>query len=96
MLMCFSIRHPIHLARPTHYFQIHDSAVSSIIWQMVPPTDADGKMREDHAPSVLVTAGYDGSNCMVDISDPWTSAVANHGRGEWNRMELFFFLQEAR
>ncbi|TFK90283.1 hypothetical protein K466DRAFT_543680 [Polyporus arcularius HHB13444] len=53
---------------PTHYFTAHQSAIRSLAWVRAPVYDAEGEETADD-PTVIVSGGYDGVECVTDIRD---------------------------
>ncbi|KAI0723855.1 hypothetical protein C8T65DRAFT_627670 [Cerioporus squamosus] len=53
---------------PTHYFTAHQSAIRSLAWVRAPVYDVEGEMTSDD-PTVVVSGGYDGVECVTDIRD---------------------------
>ncbi|KAL0946421.1 hypothetical protein HGRIS_012644 [Hohenbuehelia grisea] len=60
---------PITGLSPTHYIPLHQSAIRSLTWIKSPPSSVLGEPRTDEDPTVLVTGGYDGSQCVTDIRE---------------------------
>ncbi|KAI0807842.1 WD40-repeat-containing domain protein [Fomes fomentarius] len=53
---------------PTHYFTVHQSAIRSLAWVRAPVFSASGEQTPDN-PTVIVSGGYDGVECVTDIRD---------------------------
>ncbi|RPD66548.1 hypothetical protein L226DRAFT_454990 [Lentinus tigrinus ALCF2SS1-7] len=53
---------------PTHYFSAHQSAIRALAWVRAPVYDADNEETSDD-PTVIVSGGYDGVECVTDIRD---------------------------
>ncbi|KAI0748428.1 hypothetical protein C8Q80DRAFT_1171827 [Daedaleopsis nitida] len=53
---------------PTHYFTVHQSAIRSLAWVRAPVYSASGDETADD-PTVIVSGGYDGVECVTDIRD---------------------------
>ncbi len=75
---------------PTHYFTAHQSAIRSLAWVRAPVYDAEGEETADD-PTVIVSGGYDGVECVTDIRT-MSGNVMNRTRGElcclpaWNSL----------
>ena len=65
---------------PTHYFTAHQSAIRALAWVRAPVYDADNEETADD-PTVIVSGGYDGVECVTDIRD-MCGNVMNRTRGE--------------
>ncbi|KAI8982792.1 hypothetical protein BD414DRAFT_515960 [Trametes punicea] len=53
---------------PTHYFTAHQSAIRSLAWIRAPVLSASGEVTTDD-PTVILSGGYDGVECITDIRD---------------------------
>ncbi|KAH9833074.1 uncharacterized protein C8Q71DRAFT_713586 [Rhodofomes roseus] len=69
---------------PTHYFVVHQSAIRSLAWVRAPGVSASGGRCADN-PTVIVSGGYDGLECVTDIRDPVGNAM-NRTRDVVNSM----------
>ena len=74
----------VHVARPIHYLLTNEASIRSIAFVRTPPLSRslDGSLDLASEPSLLVTAGYDGSVTMVDLSESVTPITLYHDRGE--------------
>ncbi|WFD31081.1 hypothetical protein MSPP1_002113 [Malassezia sp. CBS 17886] len=59
---------------------VHDSLVSSVSWQMLPPVDARGALQREAPPTVLMSVGWDGTESAVDIHDLYAPLRLAHTR----------------
>lgn len=79
---------------PTHYISLHQSAVRSLAWIRVPPTNSSGVPSTSEDPTVLATGGYDGLECLTDIREPHGNIV-NRTRGQLPLMGIYPYLNHA-
>ncbi|EAU88980.2 hypothetical protein CC1G_10676 [Coprinopsis cinerea okayama7 len=56
-------------ARPTHYLNIHQSAIRALAWIQAPPCTVAGEASLDEDPTVIASGGYDGVECLTDIRE---------------------------
>lgn len=64
---------------PIHYFTAHQSAIRGLAWARAPVHDSNGEETADD-PTVIVSGGYDGVECVTDIRDMICN-VLNRTRG---------------
>ncbi|PCH37809.1 hypothetical protein WOLCODRAFT_95877 [Wolfiporia cocos MD-104 SS10] len=69
---------------PTHYFNIHQSAIRTIAWVRTPTISTSGKRTADD-PMVIASGGYDGVECLTDIRE-LTGNVMNRTRDVVNSL----------
>ncbi|KDQ50099.1 hypothetical protein JAAARDRAFT_142476 [Jaapia argillacea MUCL 33604] len=55
---------------PTHYLNVHQSAIRGLVWVPAPPSSATGVPLTSEDPTVLASGGYDGVECFTDIREP--------------------------
>lgn len=69
--------------RPTHYFPANVASIRSITFVQTPPLSRtlDGSLNLDGEPSLVVTAGFDGTVSMVDLSESVVPMTLYHDRG---------------
>jgi hypothetical protein len=65
---------------PSHYLTVHQSAIRALAWVRAPPSWPSGATRLDGDPTVIVSGGYDGLECLTDIREGHGS-VMNRTRG---------------
>ncbi|KAJ7729652.1 hypothetical protein DFH07DRAFT_178308 [Mycena maculata] len=70
---------------PSHYLTIHQSAIRALAWVRAPPSWPTGAPRTDGDPTVIVSGGYDGLECLTDIREGHGS-VMNRTRDVINSM----------
>ncbi|KAJ7695972.1 hypothetical protein B0H17DRAFT_1198295 [Mycena rosella] len=70
---------------PSHYLTIHQSAIRALTWIRAPPSLPSGAPRVDADPTVIVTGGYDGLECLTDIREGHGS-IMNRTRDVINSM----------
>lgn len=58
--------------RPSFYIPSHEGALRSVKAVRNPPADVDGQVMDDHEPHVIMSTGYDGGHCLVDLRDVHT------------------------
>ncbi|KAJ7644297.1 hypothetical protein FB45DRAFT_1053081, partial [Roridomyces roridus] len=54
---------------PSHYLTVHQSAIRALTWIRAPPSLPSGAPRTDADPTVIVSGGYDGLECVTDIRE---------------------------
>lgn len=69
---------------PTHYFPLHMSPLRSISVMRFPPVDGQQRALLDAEPTLITTAGYDGSHMAVDLRDVGTALTVVHERSMHN------------
>ncbi|KAJ7459664.1 hypothetical protein FB451DRAFT_1045765 [Mycena latifolia] len=70
---------------PSHYLTIHQSAIRALAWVRAPPSWPSGVPRVDADPTVIVSGGYDGLECLTDIREGHGS-IMNRTRDVINSM----------
>ncbi|KAJ7645548.1 hypothetical protein DFH06DRAFT_1333191 [Mycena polygramma] len=70
---------------PSHYLTVHQSAIRALAWVRAPPSWPSGATRLDGDPTVIVSGGYDGLECLTDIREGHGS-VMNRTRDVINSM----------
>ncbi|KAJ6620827.1 hypothetical protein B0H10DRAFT_2020767 [Mycena sp. CBHHK59/15] len=70
---------------PSHYLTVHQSAIRALTWVRAPPSWPSGTPRVDADPTVIVSGGYDGLECLTDIREGHGS-VMNRTRDVINTM----------
>ncbi|KAJ7935449.1 hypothetical protein B0H13DRAFT_476486 [Mycena leptocephala] len=70
---------------PSHYLTVHQSAIRALAWVRAPPSWPSGATRLDGDPTVIVSGGYDGLECLTDIREGHGS-VMNRTRDVINAM----------
>ena len=65
---------------PSHYLTVHQSAIRSITWVRAPPLSSSGQLRVDQDPTIIVSVGYDGLECLTDLREG-RGTVMNRTRG---------------
>jgi len=65
---------------PTHYLTVHQSAIRVIAWIRVPSNSGSEDPMVDENPTIVVSGGYDGMECLTDIREVHRS-VMNRTRG---------------
>ncbi|PWN51189.1 hypothetical protein IE53DRAFT_60848 [Violaceomyces palustris] len=88
-----ALRKGLGKVRPSKYFKLNQSAISSVSFLSVPPMDVDGTFLTDSSPNYLLTAGLDGDNIIVDLNDVSSASVALHGRDVRYAVNFFPYLQ---
>ncbi|KAF9532755.1 hypothetical protein CPB83DRAFT_806345 [Crepidotus variabilis] len=54
---------------PSHYITTHQSAIRSLAWIKVPPCDPTGRPCLDQDPTMIISGGYDGLECLLDARE---------------------------
>ncbi|KAJ7164647.1 hypothetical protein C8R43DRAFT_1095171 [Mycena crocata] len=70
---------------PSHYLTVHQSAIRALTWIRAPPSWPSGAPRVNADPTVIVSGGYDGLECLTDIREGHGS-VMNRTRDVINAM----------
>ncbi|KAJ7712442.1 hypothetical protein B0H16DRAFT_1624941 [Mycena metata] len=70
---------------PSHYLTVHQSAIRALAWVRAPPSWPSGAPRMDGDPTVIVSGGYDGLECLTDIREGHGS-IMNRTRDVINTM----------
>lgn len=80
----FDTNRTVESPLPTHYIQIHQSAIRAAVWLRAPSSHDDPNSSD---PTVVVTGGYDGMVCLTDIRDGHR-AVMNRTRDVINGLSF--------
>lgn len=59
---------------------VHDSTVSALSWQMLPPVSVNGEPRHDARPHILFSVGWDGCEHILDVADMEAPLRHTHSR----------------
>ncbi|KAF7976766.1 hypothetical protein HWV62_5766 [Athelia sp. TMB] len=55
---------------PTHYFNVHQSAIRALTWIRAPPVSTSGISMAQADPTVIASGGHDGMECITDLRAP--------------------------
>ena len=67
---------------PTHYFNVHQSAIRALAWIRAPPVSTSGVSMVQADPTVLASGGHDGMECITDLRAPQGNII-NRTRGQF-------------
>lgn len=59
---------------------VHDTTVSALSWQMLPPISMDGEPQPDARPHLLFSVGWDGCEYITDVADMEAPLRHTHSR----------------
>lgn len=59
---------------------VHDTLVSAVSWQMLPPLNTSGSPNLAARPQILLSVGWDGSEYVTDVLDMYATARFAHSR----------------
>ena len=65
---------------PNHYFAVHMSPIRDITVRRFPPLDQQCQEDLDGEPTMVTTAGYDGSHTAFDLRDAASALTVMHER----------------
>ena len=65
---------------PNYYLSVHQSAIRAIAWIRAPTSWPSGNLRFDQDPTVIVSGGYDGVECLTDLREG-RGVIMNRTRG---------------
>jgi len=60
---------------------VHQSAIRALGWIKAPPYSPSGSPCVDKDPTVIASAGYDGTECLTDVREG-RGSVMNRTRGK--------------
>lgn len=59
---------------------VHDTTVSALSWQMLPPISVDGEPQRETRPHLLFSVGWDGCEHITDVADMEAPLRHTHSR----------------
>jgi hypothetical protein len=74
--------------RPTHYFRVSQTAIRSVSFIRVPPSDSEMNVVDEGDPVMLLTSAYDGEACIVDLRDVNSPGSIGRERGAGRCLSL--------
>ncbi|KAG9034900.1 hypothetical protein FRB95_012457 [Tulasnella sp. JGI-2019a] len=63
---------------PTYFRRVHQSAIRSLAWMKLPPSNGSGQFCHAQDPTIFCSVGYDGQVLFVDIRDEVVNEMARY------------------
>ncbi|KAG8886435.1 hypothetical protein FRB98_001296 [Tulasnella sp. 332] len=63
---------------PTYFRRVHQSAIRSLAWMKLPPSNGSGRFCFSQDPTIICSVGYDGQVLFVDVRDEIVNEMARY------------------